>query len=105
MSEFESAVAKAIELAKRAHGDPEYTYYKQCVTWNARTKTHFVPVTPSHKVPITREEYEKHATQAKINEVERFMGKLKQTYYRYEREQVAPAWREKLLELVPNYPE
>ena len=31
------------------------------------------------------------------------MGRLKQGYYRYEREQVAPAWREKLLEIIPQY--
>jgi hypothetical protein len=104
-AELRDAVERAVEVAKKLFGEPEYTYYRQRVTWSSRDKTHFVPVAPNRHEPITRDEYEKNATQAAINEQERFMGRLKQTYYRYARKQVNQAWREKLLALVPGYPE
>jgi hypothetical protein len=102
-ADVKEAVAAAVSAARLLFGEPEYTYHKKQVVWRSREKSHFVDINVGPQ--ITREEYEANATQSALNETARFMGRLKQTYWRYERKQVAPAWREKLLELVPKYPD
>jgi hypothetical protein len=100
--ELVDAVAKAVALARAEFGEPEFRYFKKRVSWHPRDKCHFIPVGDGDEV--SREEYETNAAQAGVNEMERFMGRLKATYTRYDRKQVAPAWREELLKLIPVYP-
>lgn len=100
--QLDAAVAQVVAMARAQFGEPEFRYFKKKVRWQPREKSHFYAIGDGD--PITQEEYEANAAQAAVDEMDRFMGRLKRTYWRYERKQVAPAWRERLLELIPTYP-
>jgi hypothetical protein len=102
-AEFEAAVHRVIQMARELYGEPSYTYHVKEVRYSPRTKSHSYTIGDGPE--CSREEYEANVAQSKADETERFMGRLKRSYKRYDREQVAPAWREKLIALLPNYAE
>jgi hypothetical protein len=102
-----SALDPLVQWAKTEFGEPEFTYSKKRASW---TRGHGPRSPASHWIaigagqPVSKEEYDANIEESKRNELEAFMGRLKRSYWRYEATMSKPGWRERLIDLIKNYP-
>jgi hypothetical protein len=89
-----------IEAAKAEFGEPEYRYFNVFVLWcgggRGKSEHHIV----STKTEISKQEYEAMEVESKKARTDAFMGRLKTSYHRVEREMVKDGWKEELLKII-----
>ncbi len=98
---FKSAVDQAVQMARQLYGEPSYTYHAKDVRYSSRSREHMSVI--GNGPEISQADYEANVAKGKADHMDAFMGRMKRSYVRYEKHQVAPAWREKLIEAIPKY--
>lgn len=104
---MDEQLAQLISLAKVEFGEAEYAYFKKQATWHSgrrrgQSGSHFVSI--GDGTPVTKAEYDANLEEAKRIRLEAFMGRWPRTYWQYDRKLTRPGWREKLVEIINNFP-
>ena len=99
-SELSARLGGLIEAAKNEFGEPEYRYFNVFVLWCGGGRGRSGHHTVSTKTEITKGEYEALEAESKRARTEAFMGRLKTSYHRVEKEMVKEGWKENLLKII-----
>lgn len=86
------------------HGEPEYRYFKKLVVWTKFRREPGYHCTPiGDGTEISKEEYEANIADSARFCTEAFMGRLPQSYWKYDRKMVKDGWREILVKDIHSH--
>jgi len=101
-SELTGLLYAVVAKAKDVYGEPQYKYYKKNITWSGRGRNRYHVTPIGHGTEVSELEYLDRIEESKRNQSAAFMGELKRSYLRYEKEIVDGGWRSHLISIIKS---